>query len=181
MPKRLLPLAALLLPLAPLAAAPKPGFTEGPVFTTFAPVAAVKSDLPIPPGTVLKVAFGVSAKATPGELNHSIETAARFVNMHAAAGVPRENIHVAVVVYGPASPDVLKPAAYAARNAGAANGSAAAIGEMMAKGVDIILCGQSAAGAGIDKADVLPGVKLSLSAMTAFALLQQQGYSVNPF
>jgi intracellular sulfur oxidation DsrE/DsrF family protein len=48
--------------------------------------------------------------------------------------------------------------------------------------VRIILCGQSAAGLGLDEtADLLPGVEVALSAMTAHALLQQDGYTVNPF
>jgi hypothetical protein len=29
--------------------------------------------------------------------------------------------------------------------------------------------------------DLLPGVEMALSAMTAHALLQQQGYTFNPF
>ena len=43
------------------------------------------------------------------------------------------------------------------------------------------MCGQSAAGQGVKKTDLLPGVELALSAMTAHALLQQQGYTLNPF
>jgi hypothetical protein len=37
------------------------------------------------------------------------------------------------------------------------------------------------ANAGIEPDSLLPGVRLSLSAMTTFALLQQDGYTVNPF
>ena len=34
---------------------------------------------------------------------------------------------------------------------------------------------------GVAKADLIPGVELALSAMTAHAQLQQAGYTVNPF
>ena len=44
-----------------------------------------------------------------------------------------------------------------------------------------ILCGQSAAAYGITPENLIPGVEMALSAMTAFALLQQNGYTVNPF
>jgi intracellular sulfur oxidation DsrE/DsrF family protein len=47
--------------------------------------------------------------------------------------------------------------------------------------VRFILCGQSAAANGVKKADLIEGVELHLSAMTAHALLQQDGYTVNPF
>ncbi|OYY89914.1 MAG: hypothetical protein B7Y45_10155 [Sphingomonas sp. 28-66-16] len=173
-------LALLLLPIE-ASAAPRTGFHPGPVFAEFGDVASVDSDMPLPPTTVFHVAFNVSEKAKPGELSRAIESAARFINMHVEAGVPLANIHVAIVVHGPASTDLLKAGPYAQRNNGAANGSAAAIAALTAHGVDIWLCGQSAAAASIAKADVLPGVKMALSAMTALALLQQQGYSINPF
>lgn len=173
-------LAALLL-AAPVAAAPRPGFVAGPVFSEFGHIAPVDSDLAIPPDAAFKVAFDMSAKATPGEINRTIDAAARFINMHVAAGVPVARIKVAVIVHGPASGDLLKPEAYAARNKGAVNGSAAAISALAAHGVDIWLCGQSAAASSIDKVDLIPGVKMALSAMTAFAVLQSQGYTVNPF
>jgi len=181
MPKLPIIFTILLLLAAPAAAAPRPGFVAGPVFSDFGHIAPVDSDLAIPADSSFKVAFDVSAKATPGEVNRTIDSAARFINMHVAAGVPAANIKVAVVVHGPASGDLLKAAAYAARNNGSANGSAAPIAELAAHGVDIWLCGQSAVASSIDKADLIPGVKVALSAMSAFALLQQQGYTVNPF
>lgn len=178
---KILPLvAALLLLPAAAAAEPRAGFHTGPVFSTFGHIAPVESDLPIPEGTVFRVVFDVTDKATPGQLNRSIDSAARFINMHVEAGVPLADIHVAIVVHGGAAGDLLAPDAYAARNDGAVNGSAAAIAELTAHGVEIWLCGQSAAGLGVTRADLLPEVGLSLSAMTALALLQQQGYTLNP-
>ena len=177
-----LPLLIALLALPALAqAAPRAGFHSGPVFTAFADVATVDSDLAIPKGTVLKVLFDVSDAATPGAMSRKIETAARFINMHVEAGVPIGNIHVAIVVHGPAGDDLLRAEAYATRHKGEKNGSIALIEALLAHDAQIWMCGQSAAATGIAKADLLPGVKMSLSAMTADALLQQQGYTLNPF
>ncbi|PZN94945.1 MAG: hypothetical protein DCF31_08345 [Alphaproteobacteria bacterium] len=176
----LLPALLLLLP----AMAPAPGrsaFHPGPVFTDFAPIATVKSDVAIPAGTEFKVAFDVSEGATPGELSRGIETAARFINQHVDAGVPLSAIRVAIVVHGAASDDLLQPAAYAARHGGKANGNATAIAQMIEKGVAFHLCGQSAASRGIANAELLPGVKMAVSAMSSHALLQQAGYTLNPF
>lgn len=174
-------LAILALLPAVAAAAPRAGFHSGPVFQGFGDVASVESDLPMPPGTTLKVAFNVSDAAKPGEVNRAIDSAARFINMNVEAGVPLENIHIAIVVHGAAADDLLGPAAYAQRKDGKTNATAAEIAALTAHGVDIYLCGQTAAARGIAKTDLLPGVKMALSAMTAFALLQQQGYTVNPF
>ena len=61
------------------------------------------------------------------------------------------------------------------------NGSAAMVRAMLDHGVRFIVCGQSAAGIGVANEDLVPGVEMALSAMTAHALLQQRGYTVNPF
>ncbi len=157
------------------------GFKTGPVFEKFGPVAEVQSDVTLAKDTQFKIAFDVAKKAEPGELNRAIESAARFINMHVAAGLPAENIKLAIVVHGGASHDLTRDAIYSARNDGATNGSAIAIASLQEHGVEFRLCGQSAAAHKIAKSDLLPGVKMDLSAMTAHALLQQQGYSLNPF
>lgn len=172
--------AALLLLPVQAVAEPRAGFHAGPVFPTFGDIATVESELPIPEGTVFRVIFNVTDKATPGQFNRAIDSAARFINMHVEAGIPLADIHVAVVVHGGAAADLLTQEVYAARNDGAVNGSAPTIAALAAHGVDIWLCGQTAVAYRMTKADLLPEVKLSLSAMTAFALLQQQGYTLNP-
>ena len=102
--------------------------------------------------------------------------------MHVRAGVPEVRIHLAVVVHGAAGADLLNAHAYAARNEGDLdNANAPIVAALLDKGVRIILCGQSAAAMGIAGDDLLPGVEMALSAMTAHALLQHQGYTLNPF
>ena len=64
---------------------------------------------------------------------------------------------------------------------GSENANAGLIAALIDAGVSIQLCGQTAAYRDIAKSDLLPGVGLSLSAMTAHAELQQRGYSLNPF
>jgi intracellular sulfur oxidation DsrE/DsrF family protein len=105
---------------------------------------------------------------------------ARFLNMHARAGVPAEQLQVALVVHGGAGLELLDHRAYRERNA-VDNPNALLIEQLQAAGVRIILCGQTAAFRGIDRARLLPGTEVALSAMTAMAVLQEQGYQVNPF
>lgn len=150
-------------------------FNKGPAIEDFGAVASVE-DVRIDSGTQLKVAFDLAKAAEPGSTNRYLESAARFINMHAAAGVPTENIDVAVVVHGAAAMDLVTDERY-----GGVNANAGLIEALIGTGVQIELCGQTAAFRDIAKTDLLPGVELSLSAMTAHALLQQDGYTLNPF
>jgi intracellular sulfur oxidation DsrE/DsrF family protein len=179
--KRFALASLLLLAAAPALAQSRAAFGPGPVLADVGPIAPVESDVPIPKGSVFRIAFDVNEKATPGELSRRIETAARTLNMHVAAGVPQKHVHIVVIFHGPGAQDLLGDAAYGKRNDGKANGSADALKKLMGVGVEFILCGQSAASLGIKKADLIPGVKMALSAITAHALYQQRGYTLNPF
>lgn len=179
---KLLGLGAVTLLLACGAVADETSpFQTGPVFEDFGQKAKIENATPIPDGTVFKISFDVADAAKPGEINRSFNSLARFINMHAAAGVPVENINLALVVHGGASNDLMSDAAYGAKFDGAKNGNMALLKALMEKGVPVILCGQSAAYHKIDQDDLIPGVEMALSAMTAHALLQQDGYTVNPF
>ncbi len=147
-------------------------FHPGPVLPDYGQVATIEADMTIPEGTVFRVAFDVTKRAEEGDLNRSLVSAARFLNMHAEAGVPVDDIHVALVFHGPSVHDVTTENGKA---------SAALIKALLSKGVDIIVCGQSATAQDVAKKDLQPGVRMVLSAMTAHALLQQQGYTLNPF
>jgi intracellular sulfur oxidation DsrE/DsrF family protein len=100
--------------------------------------------------------------------------------MNVAAGVPEKDIHVALVVHGKAGFDVMNAEAYARKYPGKENPNAAIVAALLAHSVQIYICGQSSTALGIAKSDLLPGVKMALSAMTAETLLQQQGYVLIP-
>ncbi|MEZ5695526.1 MAG: DsrE family protein [Sphingomonadaceae bacterium] len=180
---------AFLLPLLLFAApamaqqADMSAFKTGPVFEDFGPHAPVPGMGEVPADTEFAVAFDVSKAAEDGARNRSFESAARFINMHVANGVPEDNIQVAVVVHGKAGLDLLSNAAWRAKMGEDAgdNPNQPMVRAMLDQGVRFILCGQSAAAFGINAEDLEPGVEMALSAMTAHALLQQRGYTVNPF
>ena len=172
-------LAALLL--AAPAAAQDNEWRTGPVFADFGQHTAVAGADPLPAGLELAHSFDV-ANRSKDRRNRDFESAARFVNMHAANGVDPASIRTAVVVHGSAVLDLLSDEALAARGGEpATNPSSDMVRAMLAGGVRFIVCGQSAAGQGVSQEDLIPGVDMALSAMTAHALLQQQGYTVNPF
>ncbi len=179
--KRLAILAALSL-AAPAAAQDLSAFMTGPVFEDFGPHAPVPdTDFAIPEEMDLFIAFDVAKPAEEGRINRTVESAARFVNMHNAEGVEPARVRAAVVVHGKAAFDLLTDEAWAAKGKEGNNATGAAIPALLDNGVRLILCGQSAAAYGITADDLVPGVEMALSAMTAHAVLQRQGYTVNPF
>ena len=162
---------SILLAVSTPARADFSAFTTGPAIETFGPVANVDLTRPVPKGARFKHSFDVSRRADDGEVNRTLESAARFMNMHARAGVDADRIELAVVVHGSAVHDV----------SGEDTGSAELIAILIERGVRIIVCGQSAAYYDVGTDDLLPGVEMALSAMTVHALLQQEGYTLNPF
>lgn len=155
-------------------------FNKGPLITDFGQHAKVEAMLPLPADAKFKVAFDVAEQAEPGKLNKRFNSLARFVNMHVANGVKAENIQLALVVHGKAGFDLLSEQAYHQKFSHS-NANIALIKALAAQGVQVMLCGQSAAAMEISAKNLMPEVQLGLSAMTLHALLQQQGYTLNPF
>ncbi|MEM9362204.1 MAG: DsrE family protein [Bacteroidota bacterium] len=128
-----------------------------------------------------KVVFDImQSPESPTELNRSIETAARFLNMHAQSNVPESQLKVALVVHSKASKDVITNEAYLTRF-GTQNPNTDMINQLMKAGVEVILCGQSSKSRNYRKEALIPGVKISLSAMTALIQLQNKGYQLIKF
>lgn len=154
-------------------------FTTGPVFIEYGKKVTVDGVL-FDKSAHFNVAFDVAKGADKGTLNRQFDSLARFINMHVASGVPAENIRLALVVHGSATLDLLKDSAYQ-QKFGVANANQPLLQALQAHQVKVIVCGQSAAAHGYSGIDFLPGVEVALSAMSAHALLQQQGYTLNPF
>lgn len=178
---RLFVILAALAMATPANAQDLSGFATGPVFDDFGPHAPIEGIADVPADTEFAIAFDVAQPAAEGARNRGLESAARFINMHVAAGVDPENIRIAVVVHGKAALDLLSDEGWAAHGKEGTNPSAPMIRAMLDHGVRFILCGQSGAAHGVEAEQLVPGVETALSAMTAHALLQQRGHTVNPF
>ena len=181
--KAILPILALLaIPVCYAGPQESDGpFHKGTVISDFGDVADVESDVAIPEGTKFKVRFDIGRKARAGAINSTFDSAARFINVNVAAGMPKEDIEIAIVVHGSAAQDVTTKDFYASKNEGRKNGSEKALATLRKHNVQFYLCGQSAAYQGIAKGDLLEGVKVAPSAMTIHALLDLKGFSLNPF
>lgn len=172
-------LSFLLCSLSALGAMPanmnKDGYIKG-----YGPFVQVQEDWRVSRDTEFKVVFDLAKATSPGEINKTILSAARFINMHVDAGFAPDNVQVAIVVHGSGGDDVANDEYYEEKNMHE-NANAPLVKALADKGVQFIVCGQSAAFFGMTQSDFLPEVQMALSAMTAHAVLQQQGYTLNPF
>ena len=181
--------AGLCLMISAPALAGPDDFRAGTAIAEYGKIADVVSDQPFSKRTKFKVVFDAAKPGTPGEVNRSFNSLARFINMHHAQGVPVKNIKLALVLHGGAAKDVTRDSYYIGETEKNVDGKTEQIGNanaplikaLLENGVEIYVCGQTAAYYDIKNEDLLPGVKMSLSAMTAHALLQQKGYTLNPF
>jgi intracellular sulfur oxidation DsrE/DsrF family protein len=114
------------------------------------------------------------------ELNRTIETAARFLNMHVQNGIPAANLKVYLVVHNKATKDILDDPYYEDRF-GMPNPNSALIKDLLRAGVGVVLCGQSSVSRQMPATQAIDGVQLALSAMTALVQLQNEGYQLIKF
>ena len=174
-------LMAVVVTAALAAQTPAPP-AKGPVVADFGAVYVVPNPgLPTPMLQELKIRFDVSE--TPADVkavSPQLETAARFLNMHAKAGVSPERLKVAVVVHGDAAKDMLSNEAYRKRH-GIDNPNLALLEALKRAGARLYLCGQSAGSRGIAASEMAAPVQMALSAMTAHLVLNAEGYVLNPF
>lgn len=125
---------------------------------------------------VFDVWIGPEAKDVP---NPRLDTLARFLNMHARDGVPAQAMHLAVVLHGSAGKAVLDDDAYTERF-GVPNPDRALLEALAGHGVRILVCGQSAKARGYAPEEMLPPVRIAMSALTAIMGLQAEGYAMMP-
>ena len=167
---------------SPLAAQPRPGLTpSGPVIqSTGQSVKVDDATFAIPVGHVFKAVYVID-KADTTAVSQQLTTIARFLNLHARHGIPKDRLHAAAVVHGSGWMSLLSDSAYGARFAGKPNPSKRLVEELLANNVQLVLCGQTAGFRGVKREELLPGVQLGISAMTALNVFQAQGYQFNPW
>jgi intracellular sulfur oxidation DsrE/DsrF family protein len=134
----------------------------------------------IPDGHVFRTVYEINVADTAGP-NQQLGTIARYVNLHARHGIPKERVHAAAVVHGTGWMSLLSDSAYGARFGGRANPSKRLVEELLANNVQLVMCGQTAGFRGVKREELLPGVQLAISAMTALSVFQSQGYQFIPW
>lgn len=139
---------------------------------------ATNVTFPAPKDVVFRIAYAVNTgPEKPDEGVAGFKSAANFLYVGDANGVPRANMKLAVVVWGTATHSLLTKEAYKAAK-GADNASVALLRALHDAGVEIIVCGEALINRNIDRKDVLPFVKIAPTASMALATLHAQGYAI---
>ncbi len=151
----------------------------GPVIEPYGAVFEVVGlEVPVDLEREYRIVFDVATSTgEPGRVNPGINSVARFLNMHARAGVPVERMELALVLHGTAAKDALREDPFRDRYA-SENLNADLLRKLSAAGVEIFICGQSAMSRNLPDQELLPEVQMALSAMTIRADLQARGYQV---
>lgn len=142
--------------------------------TSYTPVP--NPGFPVPVDAVYRAVWDAS-KGTdqPDQVDPVFTSVASFLVMAEDAGVPRSNVQLALVVHGNSARHLLQNEAYRAMT-GTDNPNIPILEALHARGVQVIICGQSIPNRKLPADKLLPFVKVSLSATFAHVTLHSQGY-----
>jgi intracellular sulfur oxidation DsrE/DsrF family protein len=129
-----------------------------------------------------KLLFEISERnpdSTAKEINLSLDDVARILNLHYASGIPPKQIIPVVVLHGPGLDAVLTNAVYRKKHS-IDNPNIKLVHDLINVGTKFIVCGQALAFKGLTKDDVLPEMKVSLTAQTVLSNYQLHGYVLYP-
>lgn len=116
-----------------------------------------------------------SYKIKPEEENWGLGQLGRLFNLHVAAGIPQENIKMVAAVHGVSSESFMTNEAYQEKYK-MDNPNLGLINELHEAGVEFLLCGQSLGE--IEKKDLTPEAKVTLTAQTTLSEFQMKGYAL---
>jgi intracellular sulfur oxidation DsrE/DsrF family protein len=109
------------------------------------------------------------------DVNPGLGEVGRRINLHEAAGIPRKNMHVVVVVHAGALYALLNNDQYK-KKYGVDNPNLKLINELQHYGVSIIACGQAMTFLRLEKEDLVPNIKQALTAQTVLSTYQLKNY-----
>jgi len=120
---------------------------------------------------------GKKNKMDSSSVNWGLDEVGRIINLHIAAGVPKEKLNVVLAVHGFAVRSFFNNDEYKKRY-NTDNPNISIIKELENAGVKFIQCGQNAAWFGVKKEMLLPQMKMALSAKTTITSYQMKGYAL---
>ncbi len=125
-----------------------------------------------------KLLFELSEKnpdSLSKEINQGLDEVARILNLHVASGIPAKKIFPVIVVHGPALQCVVNNDRYRQKHS-VDNPNIKLVRDLQNIGAKIIACGQAMAFHELKREQLLPDVKVSLTAQTVLSNYQLQGY-----
>jgi len=109
------------------------------------------------------------------DINSGFDEVARILNLHFASGIPPKRIIPVIVVHGQALDAITNNKVYKKVHS-IDNPNIRLIHDLGNVGAKFIACGQAMAYFELKKDDLLPGIKISLTAQTVLSNYESQGY-----
>ena len=125
-----------------------------------------------------KLLFELTAKnpdSLAKEINSGLDEVARVLNLHFASGIPAKHIIPVIIIHGPGIEAVMNNGSYKKKHS-MDNPNVSLIHDLENIGAKFIVCGQAMAFVEITKEDLLPEIKISLTAQAVLSKYQLQGY-----
>lgn len=116
----------------------------------------------------------------PDSLNEWLEAVATLINLHAVEGVPKENIHVVVVLRRNATYGVFGNELYQ-KKFKVDNPNLELIKELHDAGTEFYVCGQTLTKVKISWDKLVPEAKVASSGLTAITTFLERGYKLIQF
>lgn len=107
--------------------------------------------------------------------NPGLVEIARIVNLHVASGIPISHIHIVIATHGPSLYSIENNDAYK-KKFGIDNPNLTLVKQLMQHDAKIIACGQAMYLFLVEKPELYPGTKVSLTAQTVLSNYIEQGY-----
>jgi intracellular sulfur oxidation DsrE/DsrF family protein len=142
-------------------------------------IVPVKDPTEIPdPAQDYKLLFeltGNNPDSIAKEINYGLTEVSRVINLHVASGIPVKKIFPVIVIHAGAL-NAITINTYYNEHFKMDNPNLKIISELEKLGTKFIACGQAMAFFNIKKEDLLPEVKVSLTAQTVLTAYQLKGY-----
>ena len=133
------------------------------------------------PNQQYKLIFDVTLRASkPENVNAGLDGVARVINLHAYAGVPKENLEVVVAIRQGATYAILDNDYYSNKFE-MDNPNLDLVKKLADAGVKMYVCGQNLKRAKISSDSVVDEVKVALSAFTTTTHYRMKGYAYYKF
>ena len=132
------------------------------------------------PSKEVKLMFDFSQATSPGnqatKLNEGLAEVARVLNLHVAAGTPKEKIK-AIVVFHAGSISTLLNDSFHQKLFQQPNPNESLLRQLNAAGISLIVCGQSLQLRDQPASNLLPFIQVAFSAKTTFTQYLGKGYN----
>jgi intracellular sulfur oxidation DsrE/DsrF family protein len=131
------------------------------------------------PNTEVKLMFDFTQATSSGnqaqKVNEGLSEVVRVLNLHAAAGIPKDKIK-AIIVFHAASITTVMNDAFYQKQYQLNNPNAALLKELNDFGCNLVICGQSLQLREVPTTNLLPFIKVAVAAKTTLSKYHQQGY-----